>query len=245
VRRLYAIALVLALGACDRVIGLSPNQPPKPDAVDLDGAIQPAGVVLERSTVARGSFTTSITSEHTVGNFTGRLLLVAVSLSFSGTHVTGITYANTPLTLVGTKDAPASDGRVELWSLADPPPGTADLAITLTDSASNVLAGVTSFTGAGSLGPVASAANTIGGPTISLAATPDALVIGFVMWNGGDYSTLTADANHDSLWNENAGRIVGAGGTTRGAATTTLSWSVVGNFNDYWATMGVAIKPAP
>jgi len=237
-RRLYALVLLVG---CDRVF-LTPNEPVELDA-STDAPIQPPGVAIEAVSVARSAFETSFKTAHTIGSFEGRMLVVATSQSFAGTHVTAMTYASTPLELAGVQDAMLGDGRVEIWRLASPPSGTADLEVTLTDNNSSVVAGAVSLTGAGSAGPFTSKVANTGGPSITVASAPDELVLGVVMWNGGNYSSLVPETDQQSRWNENAGGIVGAGGTAAGDAMTTMSWRVVDNFNDYWATAAISIRP--
>lgn len=238
VRRCLPGVLVLLAG-CDRLFLIERTDG---SGIPPDQALQPAGVAVERYSVARASFTSSLSASHTVGEFTDRIMLVAISVSYSETTATAVTFGATPLTRVGVRDALATDGRVELWTLDDPPSATADVTITLSDANSSSVAGIGSFSGAASLGPFVATTGVAGSPTVTLESTPGDLVLGFVMWNGGDYSSLTSN-QPDVRWNDNVGPIVGAGTTAPGASSTSLSWTVVGGFDDYWAAAAVALRP--
>lgn len=239
---LFCLTLV---AGCDRIFGLEPRADAGVAADASDAAIQPPGVAFERSTVARLAYIASARASHTIGDFTGRLLIVALSTSYSTTTATSLTYGGGALTRVGFLDAGQMDGRIELWSLVDPPAGTADVTIELSNASSSVVAGIVSFTGADPIAPLRAPSmmrGTAGDPTVTVTSATGELVLGVVMWNG-DYTTLSPAAGQQPRWNENAPLIVGAGSTAPGAPTVTMAWTVAGAFDDYWVAGAIAIKP--
>jgi hypothetical protein len=199
-----------------------------------------------------GGFGSSLAVLHTVGSNPDRLLLVGLSISFAGTTATAVTYDGNALTFVGARNAPSQDGRVELWSLVAPPSGAHTLQITLDDASSTLIAGVGSYAHVDQttpLGPFLSEAANTNDPTLAVASTIGEVAFGVVMWNGGDYSTLTAGANQQTAWNRSSDNlggccsIVGAGAHAT-QTSPTLTWQVAGNFDDFWATAAVTIRPA-
>ncbi len=239
---LFCLALVTG---CDRIFGIEPRADAGVAVDAADAAIQPPGVAFESYSGARLAYIASTRASHTIGDFTGRLLIVALSTSYSTTTATSLTYGGGALTRVGFLDASQMDGRIELWSLVDPPTGTADVTIELSNASSSVVAGIMSFTGADPIAPLGAPSmmrGTSGDPTVVVTSATDELVLGVVMWSG-DYSTLSPAAGQQPRWNENAPVMIGAGSTAPGAATVTMAWTVVGAYDDYWVAGAIAIKP--
>lgn len=203
----------------------------------------PSGVVVDDFSSANVQYMTSIVVQHTVAAGANRLLVVGVSTSYAGTTVTQMRYGSTAMTRLGTIDAPALDGRVELWTLVEPPVGTAMVDITFSNSLSTNVVGVGSFRGTTATGPFVSASGSTGSPTVTQPSADGELVLAVVMWNGGLTSTLSSTAGQTSVWNLVAVDVVGAGATKKGAASVTSSWTVAGGFNDYWAVGAITIKP--
>ena len=126
---------------------------------------------------------TSLTFSHTVGSGSNRLLVVSVHLRDGvGTPVTGVTYGGNALTAVPSGSANSGTGtpenRTELWSLLDPPTGTADVVISLSAS-KNIVGGATSFFGVDQTTPlgtaVAAGANSAS-PSVVVSSAADGLV---------------------------------------------------------------------
>jgi hypothetical protein len=147
------------------------------------------------------------------------------------------------MTLTGAVNAPANDGRVELWTLRDPPSGTAQIAIHLSNALSTMVAGAVSYANVNQttpVGPFNGVANSTGDPAQAVTSSAGDVVFGAVMWNGGYYSTLAGA--QPSAWNRSSADIVGAAVTTA-VVSPTLSWAVAGGYNDYWAIGSIAIHP--
>ncbi|MCX6924139.1 MAG: hypothetical protein NT154_13150, partial [Verrucomicrobia bacterium] len=67
---------------------------------------------------------------HTVGNGTNRLMLVGLSYGTTSTLVTNVTYGGVALTLVTTtNNTTIPKPRSEIWSLVNPPSGSASLSV--------------------------------------------------------------------------------------------------------------------
>ncbi len=201
-------------------------------------------VTFEGASSGSVSYASPLVAQHTVGAGSNRLLLVGLSTSYAGTTALTVSYGALPLTRVGVRDAAALDGRVELWSLVNPPVGTANLTVVLSDLNSTVVAGMASFTGVSAVAPIGTLSTNIGttgSPNVVVASGAGELVLGFVMFNGS-YTTLVPAATQTARWTAITDRIIGAGSTRAGTTVTTLTWSVANNANDYWATAAIAIK---
>ncbi|MBA2541471.1 MAG: hypothetical protein H0V17_17650 [Deltaproteobacteria bacterium] len=249
--------LLLALAACS----YSPQPASLTDLSDgpSDSTVEPSDSTTdapEPSLVADPftsgttvGFSNSLTFQHEVGVGANRILLVGISISFAGSLVTSVTYGAAALTRAGAINAPSSDGRVEIWALRAPASGAASVLILLDDASSTIVAGAVSFSGvdpATPLGPFNSASASSGDPSITVATTAGEVAFGVVMWNGGDYSSLSTA--QQQAWNKNGANvgsccsIVGASALTT-AVSPTLGWVVEGSFDDFWAIGAVAIRP--
>jgi hypothetical protein len=174
------------------------------------------------------------------------IILFALSISFAGSPALSVTHGGTALTRVGARDAPSQDGRVEIWSLVAPAVGNHSVQISLDDSNSTLIAGAASFANVDPAVSFSGASGMAGDPTLSVASDASEVVVGVVMWNGGDYSTLAG--NEQTAWNRNSDNlggccsIVGAGATSTVPAPT-LTWTVGGGFDDFWAVGAVILRP--
>ncbi|MBI2913817.1 MAG: DNRLRE domain-containing protein, partial [Chloroflexi bacterium] len=203
------------------------------------------GVRIDNQSSTQGEWVSSLSWSHTVGSGSNRLLVVGVSVSYAGTTVSGVTYGGTALTQVGVKDAPSSDGRVEIWRLLAPASGTANVVVSLTNgNLSTTVAGAVSFTDVhqtSPLGAFASASGASGNPSVAVSSAAGEVVVDTVMWNGS-YTTLTVGAGQMQRWNRTTSGMIGAGSTEPGAASVTMSWTVNGGQNDSWAIGAVAVR---
>jgi hypothetical protein len=207
-------------------------------------------VVFDAASSAQEEFVSTnpaLTWSHTVGTGASRLLIVSVSISYSGTTVSGITYGGVSLTSVGSVNAPSSDGRIEIWRLINPTSGTANIALSLASgSSSTVVGGGVSFSNVNQTTPLgtfasASAFNSAT-PSVTVTSATGDLVTDVVMWN--TTTVLTVGGAQTQRWNRTTSGIVGAGSTAPGAASVTMSWTHAAA-TDSWAIGAVSIHQAP
>src|SRR3990172_7868952 len=223
--------------------------------LNMDFSQLPAPQAIAIDTVTSGYTPTtgqsSLTISHTTSG-SNRLLLVGVSFNNDNFEtVSSVTWNSTEnLSLVG-QIANVDDARVEIWGLAAPSTGTANVVVTfstaLTQSAA---AGVITFTGVDQSTPLGTFANAIGDDstlaTVNVSSAAGELVFGVV---DAEYMAVTTDASQDEHWNidrggTSSGSTHGAGSTEAGAApTVTTSWTLPSGSN-HWAVGGVSIKPA-
>ncbi|MDH3458402.1 MAG: hypothetical protein OER90_16285, partial [Gemmatimonadota bacterium] len=208
------------------------------------------GIAVDGSSSTTGSATT-LTWPHTVGDGADRFLIVGVSIRNAGRTVQGITYGGTPLSLVGAQNNHDNAVRAEIWSLASPSTGTANVTVTLSGGA-KMIGGAVSFFGvnpAAPLGTYASAFSTDTGtldPSVTLSSVAGEVVVD-VLASEGSAGSLTPSAGQTQRWNlfygTSGGDVAGAGGTAPGAASVTTTWSAPSNAK--WAMAAVPLRPAP
>ncbi len=189
--------------------------------------------------------TSDISISHTTSG-TDRVMLVGVSIaSGSADTVTSMTYNGASLTRVGFQNAPASNTRVEIWSLVAPDAGTYNLDVYFSGNPDGATIGIMTFTGvdqATALGIFASDAGngaTNGSATVNSAAGER--VFAAVVVEAGDQD-LAPDGSQTEDWDLIAGQANGGGSTVAGAASVNTSWSWSASAN--WAIAGVSLKPA-
>ncbi|MEE9597348.1 MAG: choice-of-anchor Q domain-containing protein, partial [Acidiferrobacterales bacterium] len=208
----------------------------------------PLGTCPALDTVSTGlTNTSSVTISHTTSSGLERLMMVGVSINNDGNEtVTSVTYGGNPLSLVGTAQE-NDDARVEIWSLTNPPAGTADVVVTFSaDLQRGAVVGVTTFTGVDQTTPLGGFAGNNGtdaGPaTINFSSAAGELVFDTV--SGETVTSLTAGAGQTELWNliePTSPAEYGAGSTKAGAASVTMSWTL--GSSDHWAIGAVPIRP--
>ncbi len=185
---------------------------------------------------------TTFTVSHTTGTGSYRLMLVGISQK--NKEVTSVKYGNTSLTLVG-ENTSSGNARMHLYSLINPPSGTADVEVTLSANPDKgIVVGVTTFTNVNQSTPFGSFNSDKGNN--SLATVNVTSATGEVVYDVATYrnTTMTADASQSVLYNINTGgEIKGGGASTKpGAASITMSWA--GAESKEWAIGAVSIKPA-
>lgn len=234
--------LLILLAACEyNPQAAVPTDAPS-DGQDDDGP-PPSPIAADPPTNATSAgVTAELIFDHAVGEGDDRYLLVGISTSFGNTLVESVSYGDFPLVRLGQRKAPAQEGRVEIWALDEPAPGTAAISIQLDDSASTIVAGVGSYRNVARLGPFASGSGNLGDPTLSIEnGGAGALAFGIVTWRGGDTGTLSDGMEQQATWNERSGAIVGAGATSTELAPT-FQWIATG-VDDSWAVGAVVVFP--
>ena len=196
-------------------------------------------VAFDAATTGTALNTNTLTFSHTVGaGGTNRLLTVGVS--FDNRAVTGVTYAGTAMTNIGTAaNAPAS---ASLWRLTAPATGANDVAITMNGGGVNIVGCAISLTGVDQTTPVGTGATATGATspaTVNVSSATDEMVVDIV---GVENQTATAGAGQTDRCNALADINRGAGSTEAGAGTVTMSWTL--GADAAWAIVGVSAKVA-
>jgi hypothetical protein len=239
------------VGACSFTHGaLDPTRDATPSTDSADAASDaPPGTVthveVDNVSSTVGSYELAKIVSHTVAPGDGRLLLVALSTDYAGTHATMVRYGTTALTFVGAIDANSDDGRVELWHLVAPPVGTANVIVTVDNQSSQYIIGVASLIGVNQsapLGPFTSGKANTGNPALAVPSGADQLVLAVLMWNGS-YETLLPGSGQDQRWYSTGNDVIGTGSFKAGEPSTSFGWSASSPLDEYWAAAGVAIRP--
>jgi uncharacterized repeat protein (TIGR01451 family) len=217
------------------------------------------------------TFPTSEALAH-AANQKNRLLLVGVSIAnsnlvaFPQRTVLSVTYGGVPLEYVtGSAQQYVSGNaqpRVELWGLANPPRGSANVVVTLT-GAGVVMAGATTFsgvdvadgwrsalgTGYGAVGNSLTAQVNVTGTSVGQVVYD---VVATATYRSGSARSLNVGGGQVSQWSQNADSAVSGtrlsvrgGGSTKtvSGATTNMSWTI--GSSSPWAIYAVPVKPAP
>jgi hypothetical protein len=198
---------------------------------------------IEVDATSSGRYSGDISKSHTTGDGENRLMLVGISVSNwpDTPSISSATYGGQGLTLVGSAFV---DGEgVILYSLLNPPSGTANVVIDYSSSISwGSVVGIMTFTGVDQTNPLGPFAGTTGSGTsasVNVSSAPGELVFDTIM---NSYNkSITAGSNQTSHWNSQ-GDPTGAGSTEPGATAVTMSWAW--SWSNPWAIGAVSIKPA-
>lgn len=197
--------------------------------------------VLERVSSASGTAVSSVTVSHQVDEQPGRLLVVLVSLR-ALQSVSSITYGGVALTKwAEAQYSTGNNPRVEMWYLAGPAVGTANVIVGLS-GAEFVEVGVVGFHNANQGVPVGPAKTGSGGAAPA-SLFPVAGAAGDIFLDGLGYAgadatpgasqTLVAGLTSDGTWKLGASQ-------RAGATVVTMSWTTPGA----WAQVAAAVKAA-
>ncbi|MGA8764197.1 MAG: hypothetical protein WB562_15120, partial [Candidatus Sulfotelmatobacter sp.] len=220
-----------------------------------------AQVAVDATTSLAGlsaSGTNTSTFLHTTTNTANRLLIVSVSMNIANsptTHVTGITYNGTALTLLGVHNDAGNTRRVEMWYLVNPVSGTnLPVAVTVNVPTAGVTvggtAGATTFTGVDQTAPLGTFVSADGAAGANSQLDVPSVVNGMVidaLATGGD-QTITIPGPQVSQFNLNSGgtlaqgSLAGSGSTRTGAPSVPLSEIFSGTSN--WSLGAVSVNPA-
>ena len=219
-----------ATGTASVSVTVSPPSPPPP--------APGAGVTFDAASSAAGSRAT-LKWSHTVGaGGTNRMLVVGITTDT--TPASRVTYRGRALTLIGARNDPDDDSRVELWYLVAPPTGTSNIVAKF-DGGTDAIGGATSWTAVDQASPLGAAVFSSGeGGTagVSVASAADEVVVDALATV--DIETRTAGTGQTERWNLGEDDLGGAGSSAPGAANVDMSWAAEG----FWAIGAVALKPA-
>ena len=187
---------------------------------------------------------TSLTFAHTITS--ANLLIVGVAagdnVRFANGSVSGITYGGVALTKVVHQDE-AQFEFVEIWKLANPTPGTANVVVSFTGTMHELSAGSTGFIGADTtLGTPSSAFGTTANPSVNVASATGSIVYGVYASDLGPVGTTTPVGTQ--LWefeNVNSDSDFSAQ-QLAGSATVACGWTAAASSPDKWAIAGVSIN---
>lgn len=193
---------------------------------------------------------TSLTFSHTTGSGSNRFMLVGISYeddNTAGLSVTGVTYSGQALTFVG-RQASAQEVVCEIWRLTNPPSGAANVVVSVSGSSTgdSLYAGAITYTGVNQttpLGTLATNLNTSTTASATVASATNELVFGVLALDDGRTATNTVGQTEGWNGRTESGDdgVRAAAATKTGAASTTLTWTVV---SDAWSVCAVPIKPA-
>ncbi len=221
----------------------------------------------------RGASVNNLTVAHTTGTGSDRLMLVSVTISDSATdtqNVSTVTYGGTALTLVGRVTAPAGGGgtpqsrpHVEIWAMANPPSGAANVVATVASPTAMAVA-VSTFVGVDLSSNLTSALGTFASnsaasgttQSVDVSTTAGQLIYDVVSTQATGRTNptdpLTVGAGQTELWQlrprtENGNndlRVQTAGSIeTAGGSSTIMSWTSGTTYP--WAIGAVAINRDP
>ena len=224
-------------------------------SIDI-GTSSGSGVVVFDA-AASGSTTSSnqtLTVSQTTGTGTARLLMVGISYGAAANNiflggVTNVTYGAYKLTRLSSV---TSSNRVqsEIWYLTNPPSGTANVVVAMTNSTQNIIANVATFANVNltnCFGPVATAqfgASTYTTATNIVTSNPGEIVYQFTGFDGnGTAYTLSPGSGQTVILNTNSLYQILAGASYQaGTASSTNTWTI--STARRYASVAVSIKPA-
>ncbi|MGI9161221.1 MAG: DUF11 domain-containing protein, partial [Saprospiraceae bacterium] len=194
---------------------------------------------------------------HTTGSASNRLMLVGVSsrsrlitVGAVGDETTNVTYNGLPLTFEGSEIANA-DAYTYIFSLLNPPSGTANVVVTFASNlgANNAgIVGVTTYSNvnqATPLGDYASATGSNTTPSLTIPSTATSQTV-FNVLTVTDASTITPESGLNQRWLYNtSGTRPYAGGWTRSALAGSTTCNYTLGTSRRWSLSGVAINPMP
>src|SRR5712691_11450667 len=214
--------------------------------VEVSATLPPAVSVGEVSSV-ENDLSSGFSWSHTTSG-TNRLLVVGVSWSSSSAlTVTGMTYAGTAMTSIGSAVNGTNAG-MALFYLPEsllPATGTSNtVQVTMSNQTNQLVAGAITFMGVNQTTPVGIFASTTGSSTaasVTVTSNTGETVIDTVATKID--TSPTAGVGQTQRWNPSStqGSGWGAGSTEPGASSVTMSWTVG---NGAWAIGAVGIKPA-
>jgi len=190
--------------------------------------------------------TNTVTSSHTLGGGCSNsyaVVDVAWQLASPTGSVSSVTYGATSLSFIAGEDRADTDGRVEKWGVVNPPTGAQTVTATLNGTKNSLTLTTRTYCGvhqSSSLGTPATASGSSGTATVDVTSASGELVIDGAIMNSDAAATAGASQTERSNFVEGTNhRQVTS--DEAGATTTTMSWDFSVN---YWAIIGVALKPA-
>lgn len=188
------------------------------------------------------AYATSLSWSHTCTG-DNRILIVGLSFFLTVTDV-AVTYNGVAMTLVDNAVG-GNGGKPWMFRLVAPATGSNTIAASWTTSSSCAGGGM-SFTGVSQSAPLGTAAKNTGAsttPTVDVTSASGELVVDVVSnANAGGAPSVGADQTERyNQLGSGTNNVYGAGSHEAGAATTTMSWTIV---STNWGIVAVPLKPS-
>lgn len=204
-----------------------------------------AGITFDAA--SNGGYTAAANTDTWSHTNAGNYLVVGVAM-LGVANVTGITYNGVALTLLGSKTSAGSLLRVELWGLAAPFVGAANIVVSLDGSIA--FAGVaSSWGGVHQTSPTegfnSATATNVGAAdaTVDVTTVADNCVVVDVMASSDGSVTVGAGQTERNNVTGAAGSgTMSSEGPKTPAGSVTMSWTDVGALAT-WVTGGIALRP--
>lgn len=205
-------------------------------------AVSVSPVAVDAVSSASSNGTPIFSWSHITGSGTDRLLVVSTSVGDNPATITGITYGGIALTKLRSDVNTGDDTATELWYLINPANGINTITVTMSEGGSAV-GGAVSFTGVDQITPFSSNTGATGTGTLAsvvVTSATDEMVVSVLAIFEGD-SSATPVSGQNERWDLIDDAVEGAGSTTTGATSVTMSWTK--DDND-WAIGVASIKAA-
>jgi hypothetical protein len=176
------------------------------------------------------------------GNGSNRYLVVSVALETETRNVTAVSFGGRPLTRLGAEVSGACGNY--LYGLANPPVGSNQLSVTLSDS-SDIVVVASSFTGVQQTavqGTFVSGTGSEGPASVVVPSAPGEHVVDSLCMDEGNGSPRVGEGQTER-GRRTASTFEAVQSTEPGATSVTMSWT----FSDTvygWASTAVSLKPA-
>jgi hypothetical protein len=188
---------------------------------------------------ASGTGVESLDVSITCGTYTSGLMVAGVAIR-GGVAVTGITWGEQNFTK-RIDQQPASDNRIELWTLASPNAGTGNVTITL-DSAQSISAAVVIYEYVSAINDIqeAGSADATTSSLVTVTSDTNEKVVDVVGLQAAN-SSLTVGTGQTQRVKQVGGHNVVGISEEEGAASVDMTWT----FNsDYWAAGAIGLEEA-
>lgn len=133
-------------------------------------------------------------------------------------------------------------GYTELFGLIGPATGANTVEVTLSAAAASIVAGSTSFNGAGSFGVAVPAAGNSATASAAVTGTAATSMVVDAVGTGASVTTSTTTLRWLKNLNTNTSGGNAAGSTAAGGGTVTMSYTVG---SDYWGIVAVEVIAVP
>ena len=210
----------------------------------------PTGIVLDSTSTGSTTSGSSITIAHTTGTGMDRLMMVGVSFQDrGGDHITSVTYGGTSLIRQGIRvnTADPDHGQVEIYSLINPPSGSANVVVTFASYLEQGgVVGVSTFSGVlqtGTFGTFKGSSGESHSPSLTGVVSAPGEVV-FDVLSARRSSSAIPGAGQSELWDRDSGdQAQGSASTKAGASTVNMTWYTTSD--EEWALGAISFRPAP
>jgi len=203
-----------------------------------------AAVTLDATTKASVQSAGSLTWSHTVSG-SSRLLIVGVTVDdVTQQNITGVTYAGTAMTKIGTAAA-AAGTQTTLWQLVAPATGANNVVATSSISTTPTMGVAMSFNGVDQTTPVGTPGtntNTNGTSSVTIASTSGNMIVDAAGISNAGGSGPTVGGSQTLQQSNVLTGTRNGGSTAAGAASVAMTWSW--GVSDNTTQIAVEVKAA-